>query len=384
MPVEPPNIPLEEGTVRYYWKRDPSMSFLLACLLTTAPACSPDASLAVGTANYVAAVAVLVDSSTLSVGHTAQVSITAVNTAGLPIDASSVAWTSITPEIVSVSSTGAVTAISSGEAVIEGKVSQSTGRVKLVITDSSFRLATNNFNNGELAPYTNPWGIGLDFPEDPTASGRGTVARFRYTGGNGDQNRAMEFTYKRGWGEPMHFKGEFNLPVSDLAVGDMQRKLVYWQSHNDYAKYPKNGGLATGRTVVHLAGSDLVVDATFNPEPGTGRNADDVRTVATVASGIKGNKWYTLEVFQRMETAIGLADGVLQVWLDGVLIFDKSTMTWSDPAWVGNTSSGVPFAASDIYFEHFMVGEQVNWMDGSFDEYRYWDNVEFSTRRTGR
>jgi len=30
------------------------------------------------------------------------------------------------------------------------------------------------------------------------------------------------------------------------------------------------------------------------------------------------------------------------------------------------------------------VGEQVNYMIGSFDEYRYWDNVAFSTKRIGQ
>jgi hypothetical protein len=58
-------------------------------------------------------------------------------------------------------------------------------------------------------------------------------------------------------------------------------------------------------------------------------------------------------------------------------------MTWSDPLWVGDTSNSVPFEASDIYFMGFLVGQQVNSHDSSFDEYRYWDNVAFSTKRIG-
>jgi hypothetical protein len=373
--------------MRYYLKRDTFMTFLLACFLTTFPGCSADLSQAVGPGSPVAAVAVNVDSSTLLVGHVAQVSITALDTAGHSISVPSVSWTSITPDIATVSSTGAVTAVASGEAVIEGRISGSTGRVELtVVVDPD--LAANNFNNGTLGPYTNPWGVDLDFPADPTGSGHGGIARFHYAavvapGGVADQNRALDFIYPRRWGQSMYFRGDFYIPVGDIAVGDVLRKLIYWQPHNDYAKYTVNGGLATGRTVVLLTGSDLIVDATYNPEPGTGKNANDVRTVATVATGIEANRWYTLEVHQRMETAIGRADGILQVWLDGKLVFDKDTMTWSDPAWVGNTSNGVPFDASDIYFEHFLVGQQVNGFS-SFDEYRYWDNVEFSTRRIGR
>ena len=130
-------------------------------------------------------------------------------------------------------------------------------------------------------------------------------------------------------------------------------------------------------------GRDLVVDAVYKPARQTGKSSDDVRTWSTIARGLRGNTWYTLEVHQRMESALGRADGVLQVWLDGTLIFEKTTMRWADPAWVGGATGGVPFDASDIYFERFRVGDQVNWAGGAFDEYRLWDNVQFSTRDTG-
>jgi hypothetical protein len=84
-----------------------------------------------------------------------------------------------------------------------------------------------------------------------------------------------------------------------------------------------------------------------------------------------------------MESAIGRADGILRIWLDDNLVFESAAMTWSDPAWVGDTSYGVPFDASDIYFESFQVGDQVLWDKGYFDEFRYWDNIQFSTRRIG-
>lgn len=365
--------------MRYHWKRDTCMSVLLACFFTL-QGCSSDLARTIGPVIGLPTLAVVVDSTTLSVGHVAQVSIPSRDSAGNATTLSGVEWTSITPTIATVSFSGAVTAVSSGEAIIEGSVGGSTGRVKLKVFDSD--LASHNFDNGTIGPFTNPWGVDLDFPTDPTGSGRGKVARFHYFGSNGDQNRALDFSLARRWGQPIYFRGEFNIPVSDLATGDILRKLIYWQPHNDYAKYTTNGGLATGRTVVHLAGSDLVVDATYNPAAGTGRNANDVRTVEVVATGLQGHQWYTLEVYQQMESAIGRADGILRVWLDNRLVFEKETMTWSDPAWVGDRSNGVPFEASDIYFEHFLVGQQVNW-SGTYDEYRYWDNVEFSTRRIG-
>src|SRR5688500_13411816 len=388
--------------MRLYWKRDSSMLTLLACLATL-PGCS-DVSPLAPSEPPVAAFEVTADSSTLLFGHVAQVFGSATDDEGKPVVAL-VSWESVTPDIATVSTEGVVTALAFGEAIIEGSVGQLTarGKIKVVKPDSTptpapeptpdpaqppsdaeafpADLASNNFDAGTLAPYTNPWGVDLDFPNDPTNLGHGRVARFHYQAEIGDQNRAMEFTHARRWGEPMYFRGEFNIAVDDLAANEVLRKLVYWQSHNDYAKYTTNGGLASGRTVVHLTGSDLVVDATFNPAAGSGRDANDVRTVEIVASGLKGHQWYTLEVFQQLESAIGRNDGILRVWLDGNLVFEKTTMTWSDPAWVGSTINTVPFEAADIYFEHFLVGNQVNRNDGGFNEYRYWDNVEFSTRR---
>jgi hypothetical protein len=358
------------------------MTFLLACLLTF-PGCSADLAQSVAPWTTVASVDVKVDSSTLLIGHVAQVSLTAIDTAGNSMTVPEVFWTSITPDIATVSPSGAVTALQSGEAVIEGSAVGSKGRVEFTVV-SSPDLAAATFDDGTLGPFVYPWKTELDFPADPTGSGHGRVARFHYQGGFSDDNRAMEFTYARKWAQPMYFKGEFYIPVSDLGADFLLRKLVYWQSHNDYGKYTKNGGLASGRTVVHLRGTELFVDATYDPAASTGKSSDDVRTVASLATNLEGNRWYTLEVYQKMESALGRADGTLQVWLDGKLVFSNNTMTWSDPAWVGDMSNGVPFTASDIYFEHFLVGQQEQNNKGTFDEYRYWDNVEFSSRRIGR
>jgi hypothetical protein len=363
----------------YNWKQPALAAILFACALPMLPGCSGDR----GTdpSANIASVTVEADSSVISVGHAARVSLTARDLGGEAVTPPRISWVSLTPDVATVSPSGAVNAISTGAAVIEGRIAGLSGRADLTVVAGADE-ASHDFNDGTVGPYSNEAGLELDFPADPTETGRGNVARFHYQGGNGDRNRSVQFRYPRRWGQPMHFKGEFYIPVSDIALGEITRKLTYWQSHKDYEKYTTNGGLATGRTVVHLAGSNLVVDATYNPAEGTGKSSDDVRTWAIIATGLEGHRWYTLEVLQQMESAIGRADGRLQVWLDGNLIFDKSTMTWSDPAWVGNRSNNVPFEASDIYFERFLVGQQVNW-SGNYDEYRYWDNVRFSARGFG-
>lgn len=356
------------------------VTLLLACLLTTLSGCSSDRS--VGPADNIASVTVNADSSLISVGHGARVSLTARDVAGATVAAPTISWVSLTPEVATVSPSGKVNAISIGAAVIEGRVAGLSGRVDLTVI-AGLDQASHDFNDGTIGPYNNLAGTDLDFLPDPTGSGRGSVARLHYQAGSGDANRALEFRYPRRWGQPIYFKGEFYLPVGDLASRSVTRKLIYWQSHRDFEKYPVDGGLATGRTVVLLSANDLVVDATYNPAPNSGQSSDDVRTVETISAGLQGDTWYTLEVYQVMESAIGRADGVLQIWLNGQMVFNKATMRWSDPGWVGRATQGVAFEASDIYFERFRVGDQVNWNEGSFDEFRYWDNVQFSTREIG-
>jgi Big-like domain-containing protein len=314
----------------------------------------------------------------LSVGSVAHLSATALDSAGNVIPATGIEYTALNPDIATVGSNGVITTLQQGLASFRASAGSKSAEtyVSIQARDPVF----HDFNDGTIGPYVNPTGLDLDFPLDPTGSGRGRVARFHYKGGFGDTGRELEWTFARRWAQPVYFKGQFYVAVSDLAANSVIRKLVYFLMHKNYGWYPGDGGLATGRTVVVLSGNSLVVDATYNPDPSTGKSSDDVRTVRNIAEGMQGNRWYTLEVYQRLESAIGLNDGVLQVRLDGVLLFDDNTMTWTDPAWVGDMKYGVPFPAADIYFEHFRVGDQVNWNEGSFDEYRYWDDVQFSSR----
>ena len=143
-----------------------------------------------------------------------------------------------------------------------------------------------------------------------------------------------------------------------------------------------------------MYGNQLAVDATFNPAVGNG-TSDTHRTHVEGLATIAPSTWYTLEVFQQLESSIGGADGILRVWLNGTMVFEKTTMQWTDPGWVGATGDytgswsnpgagqGVVMDAADIYSQRFYVGDQFNW-SGVWDEYRYWDNVAFSTQRIGK
>ncbi len=364
----------------FFRKGAVSVAVLLSWGVTGVQACSPDQAGTVAPAARIVSITVRSDSTVMAVGHVAQVSVIARGSAEETLAEPEVAWTTSNPDIATVSPTGVVDAVGLGVVTIEAKVADLTARTDLTIVAGP-DAASHDFNDGTLGAYINRAATDLDFLFDPTGAGRGKVARFHYEGSNGDINRSLEFRHVRRYGEPIYFKGDFYIPIADLSTpAIIVRKLIYWQSHKNWGKYPPDGGFGTGRTVVVLLGSNLVVDATYDPAPQTGKSANDVRTSVIAAQGMKGNTWYTLEVYQHMESAIGRADGVLQVWLDGNLVFSKSDMTWTDPNWLTDTAKyPVPFDPADIYFKHFLVGNQVNLDQGSFDEIRYWDNVEFST-----
>ena len=359
----------------YVAKREFGIRLLLACVAGTL-ACSADVGQPVQTQG-VASVLLEVDSTVLSLGSVAQLSAKALDSAGNLIAGSGIEYLALNPDIATVAASGKITTIRAGVANFRASAGGESAEVEVVVLSPD--PAFHDFNDNTIGPYANPSGLDLDFPVDPTGTGRGRVARFHYAGGFGDSNRELEWRFPRRWAEPAYFKGQFYLPVSDLSDGSVVRKLVYFQMHKNWGWYPPDGGLATGRTVVGLLGNALIVDATYNPDASTGKTADDVRLAQTIASGMQGNRWYTLEVFQQLESTIGGKDGILRVKLDGVLLFENTTMTWTDPAWVGNMKYGVPFPANDIYFERFNVGDQVNWDYGTFDEYRYWDDVQFSS-----
>jgi hypothetical protein len=243
-------------------------------------------------------------------------------------------------------------------------------------------LVSHNFNDGTVGPFVNGGGGDLDFPDDPTNSGsRGKVARFHYLrpttdGSSHDVNRNIEYWHDQRYGQSMFFKGDFYIPVDDSGNGATQRKLLYFFPHVDN----KYGGVGsrTFWTVITVQSNILVLDV-------TGMRQDNTNTGFAVPLGtVAGRRWYTLEIEQRMNSSISATDGIVRVWLDGVQVYENTAVTWTDPNWLGNpvVGTGLVLDPADVYFQRFDFGDQVN-STYAYDEYRYWDNVAFSSTRIG-
>ena len=341
-----------------------------------------------GSTSAVATVAVAIDSTTLLIGHVGHAVATARDALGNVIANPTVTWTSLAPAVATASSSGALTAVAEGSAVIRATVSGITGTDSLLVVVPP-NLASQNLDGGSYSPYDNLFGSDVDVVNDPTNSGRGMVARMHYVHVNSaDKNIFLQYTRDIGVGSTIYFRGEFYIDVDDLGadggVGTpdfVARKILYYRPYQPLTKY--GGAWQDFLVVVGVVGYHLSVGSSYRLQDGTVR----IRDVNLIT--MSGKTWYTLELQVTMETSIGAGDGILRLWLDGVQLYSITDMHLSDPAWIGQPIPGgnsTPWDPADYFLKDLYVGEQVNLSGnvGTFDEYRYWDNVAFSTKRIGQ
>lgn len=348
-------------------------------------------------ASPVATVAVAIDSTTLLVGHVAQALATARDASGSTIAAPTVTWTSLAPGVATISSSGAVTAVAEGSAVIRATVSGIAGTDSLLVVVPP-DLASQNFDGGSYSPYYNFWdpalgGDGsLDVVNDPTGSGRGKVARMHYVHVNsGDKNVYLQFTHNIGFDSTIYSRGEFYIDVADFGAGgtpgnpgSVGRKLIYYRPNQPVTKY--GGAWREFAVVIDFQGNDLRVSSWYVMASGF---TAERSTYIAAAADLLPRTWYTLETQITPETSIGAGNGIVRIWLNGALVYAITDLRLSDPAWIGIPIPGgnaTPYELADCYLKYVYVGEQVNLANniGTFNEYRYWDNVAFSTKRIGQ
>lgn len=75
--------------------------------------------------------------------------------------------------------------------------------------------------------------------------------------------------------------------------------------------------------------------STWGPNPDFGASNLGVVFPTDIATGGQGycgdNQWHSYEVYVKMNSALGVADGVYKVWLDGQLAASKNTIPWIKP-----------------------------------------------------
>lgn len=208
-------------------------------------------------------------------------------------------------------------------------------------------LASADFEDGTIGGFGNE---GATVINDPTGAFGGKAAEFRF-GGSYSVNLAL-IALTPTVSDVISFSGDLYIPRP--ANVDVMRKLIYWHN-NPYAYWSTEGTYVTNRVsaTVGLFGNSIYWGGGHIVQGSYGG-------LGTIPFDTKVN----LKVEHYLGT-VGNADGVVKIWVDGVLIW---------------TSPGINFRQEPADgFGYFQVGEQAQSYNGSVvDEVRYWDNVSIS------
>jgi hypothetical protein len=385
-------------------KIDPriSLSVLFACVLTVIAACV-NSSAPIGAPNVidpptVSSVRITLAQSTLSPGQTTQATAVATSADG-KIIGGRVDFSSESPSIALVSSQGVVTAVAPGPAIIQASISGVTGLDTLVVVVPP-NLASTDFTNAVLTG--NPGGQHFEgtpgtfqflyqagrfsIVDDPTGSGRGKVGQFFYLpiASNLSDDEVINpsivsrpvpvFRY----GYTLWFKGDVYFPSANSSG------VIHNHNGRKFLDYKGNGI----RMVLHKLRDDNGGYGTVSEDPANSHSAVHMSIVQYVNGtaqetmdpycgfGLLDDTWYTLEVMVKTNSADGVSDGVVEIYINGA----------ATPAYRRDTGlhwiTEVPVATQ---FDFLMIGSQLTESSSDlFSEYRYWDNVAFSTTRIGR
>jgi hypothetical protein len=234
----------------------------------------------------------------------------------------------------------------------------------------SSHIRSHNFNDGTLGPYINPWETGIDFPNDPTRTGHGKVARILYNPTKAkhqsSQDRGFGFESRLRYGQTIWMRGQVYLPYAGSSTkANHNRKLV------DFVGSGQRG--IHTRMTLHRRDMVLYVSVV---DWMTG----SLRETLAESTGIRlpDNTWLTIEVRMTTNRADNIRDGVLEIYINGA-----STPSYSRGRGLGWITEKYPGGS---FFSWFAIGSQltVDAGDPVYREYRYWDNVAFSTTRIGR
>jgi len=284
------------------------------------------------------------------------------------------AWHTSDAGVVTVSSTGLVTFVAVGTANIAASLTTVSGTITsntcAVTATTGTNFVRSDFSSGSIGPqFYDVFGQGRwDVIDDPTGSGRGKIARVRYiTDGviQFDDNEALLPTpppFTRTAGQEVWFQGDFYLGstarMDPSGNASVQRKLI---------RFGWDGTQPHQFTCVPTSfGPQLVIANRVND---TGSATLDF--IDTNLFALANQTWYTIKMQLRVNSAIGTSDGIVRIWMNGLLVYDRTDLRWTDPVeWAPNNPA--------LYvWNEWGFGDQAD-SNLALDEYRYWDNVSFA------
>lgn len=282
-----------------------------------------------------------------------------------------VTWNSLTPAVASVSASGLVSALTVGSSSVVASAGGINGSSSITVPSGSpppqpTLLASADFETGSLSGtgFTNPWGSGLDFPTDPTGSGKGRIARLSYSpSSGGSMERAIVHVGPdMRYNQTLWMRGYVYFPSGPAPYNNAHnRKILDYQGR-------------CARVTPHRVGSTgemkvSIVDCMNGSE----QEVMDPSTGIFLAS----DTWHLIEMRITTNSAENVRDGVLEFYMNG-----SATPTYrlaTGLGWITERGSGPSL------FNTYIVGFQltINSGDPVYQEYRYWDKVAFANSRIG-
>ncbi len=333
-----------------------------ASTLVTVPAAAP----------VVAGITLTPANPTVAIGASQQMQAVARDAGGAAISGVAWTWTSSNATVAAVSPAGYVFGKAAGTAVITvaggGKSASTTVTVPAPPPPppaTGTPLASHNFDDGTFGTFVYPW---TQFPgdarvvADTTGAGKGNVLRLRYgrmtTAQSNDVNRGLFYSFPGGQrpGKTLYVGGDLFIPTPAPGMESQNRKLMYWFPLDE----PGVGD--PDWLVVRAWGHDLSVEAAVGTVP---------TVIGTSRGSIAFAAWQRLEAQITLNSSPTTADGVVRVWVNGVLKIDVSGLrliTKTNPTYAGYKEVG--------------IGYQVN-ASMLYEESRYWDRLMVSTGRIG-
>jgi hypothetical protein len=312
----------------------------------------------------VAVISINPTSATLKEGETLDLSVLLRDSDGNTLTGRTVTWSSSNTGVATVSSSGRVSAVKAGSATItatsEGRSGTAGVAVQTSGTTGPSTLAHHDFNDGTLGPFSTGSPGSVTVIDDPTGAGRGKVVSLRYRhDGTGSPDSNRQFLYVNtqhggsgiGFGQSIFFKGDLYIPKPAADVEKSMRKLLYWQ---------KPAKASSGFSVLKTAGTSIELEF---------YNDSKFRILKNLAQ-IQWDRWHTIEKELTINSSPTASDGVIRIWLDGVLILEDKGLRL------------IATTGDREYFDRFMVGQQMQ-NSTPYDELRYWDRSAFSTQRVG-
>lgn len=222
-------------------------------------------------------------------------------------------------------------------------------------------FASSDFSGGTISPFTNAWGDRITVISDPTGSGRGNMAQITYapTSG-GSMERGLVYTHAPDltYGDEMWLKFDFRqVAGSGNYNANHNRKIVDWQGFH---------------VRLTLNRRDLVLRLSLVDAMDTGTETETF--AGSTGITLNDDTWYTIEVRAVMNSADGVRDGLVEVYINGALT----------PNYVKNTGVGwITANGGQSYFRTLMTGYQltIDGGDGTYTDTRYFDNVFYSSGR---